>query len=428
MQASKTVTVAVTCYPVRGPPGRQWSEGRGRVTQSSVVARKDSPRKLQIVEQAGSLFQHRGFHQVSMDDIAQAVGLRGPALYRHFRSKHELLARVVLEQITICLDVAEAAAGSGGSPRQRLERFIGDLARLALDRDEIMLWRRERRRLDETAQIEFRLRARRLEACASAVLRDVRTDLDDSEIKLVSWALLSTFAHTQGFRRAADSAGGRQRGWGVLVQMATAVAFCDLSATRSRGKGSAARDYVPLGRRERILETTTRLFDDRGFVEVSIEDIAAESDTAIATIYQYFENKASLLYTILNRGIEGVNYVTTHLLAGVESDDVVIDALIGNYIDLAMGPHRRMFGIFDEELMALPEQQRAALLLAHRGHIDEWVGALQRVRPGLTVFEARARARTATGVASDIAQTAHLREQPSTPAALTAILSAIVRG
>jgi AcrR family transcriptional regulator len=377
---------------------------------------------------AASLFQERGFHQVSMDDIAQAVGLRGPALYRHFRSKQELLARVVLEQITICLDVAEAAVGQDGSPQQRFDRFVTDLARLALDRDEIMLWRRERRRLDEPAQFEFRQRARKLESCATAVLRGVRPDLDDSEIDLLSWALLSTFAHTQGFRRAADSAGGRQRGMGVLVQMATAVAYCDLSAARTNESFSPARTYAPLGRRERILETTTRLFDDRGFVEVSIEDIAAASDTAIATIYQYFENKSSLLYTILDRGIEGVNYVTTHLLAGVDSDDAVIDALIGNYIDLAMGPHRRMFGIFDEELMALPEQQRSALLLAHRGHIDEWVGALQRVRPTLSVFESRARARTATGVASDIAQTAHLRERPSTPGALTAILAAIVRG
>ncbi len=398
------------------------------MSQSSVVVRKDSPRKLQIVDQAGSLFQQRGFHQVSMDDIAQAVGLRGPALYRHFRSKQELLVRVVLDQITICLDVAEAAANGGGSPQQRFERFVGDLAGLALDRDEIMLWRRERRRLDEEAQVEFRRRARKLEACAAAVLRNVRTDLDEAQIELLSWALLSTFAHTQGFRRVTDTAAARQRRWGVLVQMATAVAFCDLSAVRVGGSPTPARNYVPLGRRERILETTTKMFDERGYVEVSIEDIAAASDTAIATIYQYFENKASLLYTLLDRGIEGVNYLTTHLLAGIDSEDAVVDALIGNYVDLAMGPHRRMFGIFDEELMALPEQQRAALLLAHRGHIEEWVGALARIRPELTVFEARARARTATGVASDIAQTAHLRERPSTPGALTAILSTIVRG
>ncbi|MGE2836878.1 TetR/AcrR family transcriptional regulator [Mycobacterium sp. SMC-4] len=397
------------------------------MTQSSVAVRQDSPRKLQIVVQAGTLFQQRGFHQVSMDDIAQAVGLRGPALYRHFRSKQELLERIVLEQITVCLDVAEAAANGGGSPEQRFERFIGDLARLALDRDEIMLWRRERRRLDEPAQAEFRRRARRLRTCASGVLRDVRPDLGDDEIELLSWALLSTFAHTKGFRRTADSAGGRQRGLGVLVQMAKAVAYCDLPVVHEGDSHTAAGEYVPLGRRERILETTTRLFDDRGFVEVSIEDIATASDTAIATIYQYFENKVSLLYTILDRGIEGVNYLTTHLLAGIESDDAVIDVLIANYVDLAMGPHRRMFGIFDEEIMALPEQQRAALLLAHRGHIDEWVGALQRVRPELTVFESRARARTATGVASDIAQTVHLRERSNTRRALTAILSAIAR-
>lgn len=392
---------------------------------ATVAARPDSPRKLQIVATAGALFQEHGFHPVSMDDIAQAVGLRGPALYRHFRSKQDLLTRVVLDQITVCLEVAERAAERAGTPQQRLEQFVGDLARLALDRNEIMLWRRERRRLDAQAQLEFRRRARLLGEHTGAVLRGVRSDLNDTQIDLLSWALLSTFAHTHRFGRVVDSVGGRQRALSVLTRMATAVAACPLSAGGEDEPATPSSTYLPLGRRERIIETTTTLFNDRGFVEVSIEDIAAASDTAIATIYQYFDSKASLLYAILDRGIEGVNYVTTHLLAGVESDAAAVEALVGNYIDLAMGPHRRMFRIFDEELTALPEQQRATLLLAHRGHIDEWVGALQRVRPKMSVFEARARARTATGVASDITQTDRLRTAPAARAALGTILESI---
>ncbi|MGE2716279.1 TetR/AcrR family transcriptional regulator [Mycolicibacterium litorale] len=395
------------------------------MVQSAAAAKPDSPRKLEIAGVASTLFQQQGFHQVSMDDIAKAVGLRGPALYRHFRSKQELLARVSLDQISACVDVAERAAGHVGPPQERLQRFVGDLARLAVDRDDIMLWRRERRRLDTDAQREFRRRARLLERHATDVLHCVRPDLGAPDIELLSWSLLSTFAHTHGSRRTADSAGGRQRALTVLTQMAIAVATCDINGHRPADASTTAGVYAPSGRRERLLETATRLFDERGYFEVSMEDIAAASDTAIATIYQYFESKASLLYTILDRGMEGVNYVTTHLLAGVESGGAVLEALIANYIDLAMGPHRRMFRIFDEELTTLPEQQRAALILAHRGHVDEWVGALQNLHPSMTVFEARARARTATGVASDISQTARLRERPTTRAALTTILGAI---
>lgn len=403
------------------------SEDGAQVSEPAVATRPDSPRKLEIVSVAGGLFQAQGFHQVSMDDIAKAVGLRGPALYRHFRSKQELLTRVVLDQITACLEVAERAASSSGTPQDRLDLFIGDMAKLVVDRGEVMLWRRERRRLDSNAQLEFRRRARMLEGHTGAVLRGCRENLDDSDVELLSWALLSTFAHVHGFRRESDSAGGRQREMTVLAQMATAVATCELPAEHSGADLAPSRVYAPSGRRERILEAATRLFNDRGFVEVGIEDIAAESDTAIATIYQYFESKLSLLATILDRGIEGVNYVTTHMLAGVESDEAAIDALIRNYIDLGMGPHRRMFRIFDEELTALAEQQRASLVVAHRGHLDEWVGALQRLRPTLAVFDARARARTATGVASDIVQTARLRERPSTRTALCAVLGAVVQ-
>lgn len=396
------------------------------INPPAALSRPDSPRKLQIVGTAARLFQEHGFHKVSMEDIAQAVGLRGPALYRHFRGKQQLLARVVLDQITVCLEVADRAAARAGTPQQRLDQFIDELGRLVLDRDEVMLWRWERRYLDEESQIEFRRRARRLEESTASVLRGVRPDLDGQQIELLSWAMLSTFAHTRGFRNGGDSANDRHRALNLLVQMAGSVVAGDLGRATPDEAPLPARHYLPTGRRERVLETATRLFNDRGFYEVSIEDIAAESDTAIATIYQYFESKSSLLYTILDRGVDGVNYLTAHLLAGVEDDEARVAALILNYVDLAMGPHGRLFRIFDEDLMALSEQQRSELLFTQRGHIDEWIGALQRLHPETTVFEARARARTATGIACDITQTSRLRGRPSTREALVSLLGSVV--
>lgn len=397
------------------------------MAQGTAVGRADSPRKLQLVSVAGRLFQEHGFHKVSMDDIAQAVGLRGPALYRHFSGKQELLTRVVLDQITVCLEVAEEATKSPGDAQDRLDTFVNTLGRLVLDRDEVMLWRWERRYLEPEAEIEFRRRARSLEERTATLLKGVRADLPDEDIRLLSWALLSTLAHTRGLARATDSSGDRNRALALQRRMAGAVVAARWPAAESNKSSSAVRAYVPFGRRERILEVATELFCERGFFDVSIDEIAAASDTAIATIYQYFESKVNLLYTILDRGIEGVNYVTVQLLAGVESHEDRVNALITNYVDLSMGPHGRLFRIFDEQLVVLPEEQRAELLFAQRGHNDEWAGALQQLCPDLTLFESRVLARTATGVASDIAQTARLRRRATTRGALTSILNSIVR-
>jgi AcrR family transcriptional regulator len=52
-------------------------------------------RREQILAAAAELFARRGFHGVSIDDIGAAVGISGPALYRHFRSKDAMLGEML---------------------------------------------------------------------------------------------------------------------------------------------------------------------------------------------------------------------------------------------------------------------------------------------------------------------------------------------
>ena len=51
-------------------------------------------RREAIVDAATELFDQRGFHATSIDDIGAAAGISGPGLYRHFGSKDELLIAV----------------------------------------------------------------------------------------------------------------------------------------------------------------------------------------------------------------------------------------------------------------------------------------------------------------------------------------------
>ena len=49
---------------------------------------------------ASDLFRERGFRATSLDDIGAAAGVSGPAIYRYFKSKHELLS-VLIEEAAI---------------------------------------------------------------------------------------------------------------------------------------------------------------------------------------------------------------------------------------------------------------------------------------------------------------------------------------
>ncbi|MDL4774492.1 SACE_7040 family transcriptional regulator [Actinomadura xylanilytica] len=56
-----------------------------------------SPRRAEILAAAAELFARRGFHGVSIGDLGRAVGLTGPALYRHFSGKEAMLAEMLLD-------------------------------------------------------------------------------------------------------------------------------------------------------------------------------------------------------------------------------------------------------------------------------------------------------------------------------------------
>jgi AcrR family transcriptional regulator len=54
-------------------------------------------RRAEILDAAAALFAARGFHGVSIEDIGSAVGISGPALYRHFSGKEALLREMLLD-------------------------------------------------------------------------------------------------------------------------------------------------------------------------------------------------------------------------------------------------------------------------------------------------------------------------------------------
>ena len=59
--------------------------------------KKGARRRDAILAAAADLFRERGFRATSLDDIGAAAGVSGPAIYRYFGSKHELLATLIEE-------------------------------------------------------------------------------------------------------------------------------------------------------------------------------------------------------------------------------------------------------------------------------------------------------------------------------------------
>lgn len=55
-----------------------------------------SPRVARILDAALTLFAAEGYAATTMEDIGQALDVRGPSLYKHVASKHELLSQIMI--------------------------------------------------------------------------------------------------------------------------------------------------------------------------------------------------------------------------------------------------------------------------------------------------------------------------------------------
>jgi AcrR family transcriptional regulator len=94
------------------------------------VASRQPSRREQILAAAAELFARHGFHGVGIDDIGGAVGISGPALYRHFRSKDAMLGEMLTSISEVLLE--------GGQTRARRhattpEGLLADLIRFHVD-------------------------------------------------------------------------------------------------------------------------------------------------------------------------------------------------------------------------------------------------------------------------------------------------------
>ncbi len=91
-------------------------------------------RREQILRAAAQLFAERGSRAVGVDDVGAAVGVTGPAIYRHFASKDAMLAEMLLRiSERLLAGGTERIARAGGSPAAQLRALVDFHVDFALD-------------------------------------------------------------------------------------------------------------------------------------------------------------------------------------------------------------------------------------------------------------------------------------------------------
>ena len=102
---------------------------------AALHADVDRPsRREQILQAAAQLFAERGSRAVGVDDVGAAVGVTGPAIYRHFASKDAMLAEMLLRISARLLEGgSDVVAQAGDDVPGQLRALIAFQVDFALD-------------------------------------------------------------------------------------------------------------------------------------------------------------------------------------------------------------------------------------------------------------------------------------------------------
>ena len=95
-----------------------------RTRNSDSPVKNSDDRKVSILTVAAEMFAARGYSGTGVDEIGEAVGISGPALYRHFANKQAILDEICVAGIRALLNEARQIIEAGLTPKKTLERLV----------------------------------------------------------------------------------------------------------------------------------------------------------------------------------------------------------------------------------------------------------------------------------------------------------------
>lgn len=335
-------------------------------------------RRAVIVSAAAELFATKGFSGTGVDEIGASVGITGPAIYRHFAGKDALLAAVVMDTVD-AFAVSDAAMAAGH------EQMAAETVAVALDDPaRLVTYVRERHRLVGEAREALARAERRLYRPWREAIRAANPGLDADAIALRQLAVLTGMSAVASRSQSL----ARPRLDRVLVESMVAV-LCVPTVAVGRRPERAARWSVPPSRRDRILAEALRLFRERGYHGVGMDEIGLAAGVSGPTIYSSYDSKGEMLVDAFDRAGARVSAAVDHAVAGAASASDALDRLAASYLEVA-ADSRDLILVTSREAAALVDPDRRRLARRRAEILGTWVAVVRELRPDLDERAVRA--------------------------------------
>lgn len=164
-----------------------------------------------------------------------------------------------------------------------------------------------------------------------------------------------------------------------------------------------------------MLDAASRLFAERGFRAVSIDDVAAEAGVSGPAFYRHFDSKESLLAHLLLRVSEELLEQGTALRHGTPLE--ALRQLITFHTEFALRD-RELIRIQDHDFTSLAVADAKAVSRLQRAYLDVWVEVLRALDPTASEPFARTKIQAVFGLLNSTPHSAARRDIEATRAIL----------
>lgn len=159
-------------------------------------------------------------------------------------------------------------------------------------------------------------------------------------------------------------------------------------------------------RRRALLDAAARLFAERGFDRVSIEDLGAAAGVSGPAVYRHFPGKQSVLAALLIDVSRGLLDGGTNVVGCAADAAATLRALITFHVDFAVR-NADVIRVQDRDLESLAETEQHTVRTLQRNYVELWVGVLARLDPDAAAADLRIKAHATFGLINSTPHSGH---------------------
>jgi AcrR family transcriptional regulator len=186
------------------------------------------------------------------------------------------------------------------------------------------------------------------------------------------------------------------------------------------------RDRAKADRHAALLAHAARLFAERGFAGVSLEDLGAAVGVSGPAVYRHFANKQALLGALLIGVSESLLAGGRAAASAAPDAAATLDALVAFHVDFALRD-AEVIRVQDRDLGQLSPDDRHHVRRLQRAYVDVWVDALAALRPDDSSDDLRVRAQACFGLINSTPFSVRALHRPAADAAVRHILGDMAR-